>query len=246
MNPLEFYFELLSGIVCAAVNGRMETIMTARLSFEHELQVLRDNLIEMGSLIEVAIERTLLAFENQDEEIAKEIIQGDRTINDIEKTIESRCLSLILKQQPVARDLRIVTAALKVVTDMERIGDHAADIAELILRERNAPIYNLAKHIPEMGRAAKEMVHDAVMAFTTLNMEEARTIESRDDIVDDLFDKVKEEVAALLRTSNEQVDQCVDILMIAKYFERIGDHAVNICEWTEFNETGSVNNIRIL
>jgi phosphate transport system protein len=220
--------------------------MTARLSFEHELQLLRGNLNEMGSLIEDAIDKTLLAFETQNEEIANEIIQGDRTINDIEKTIESRCLSLILKQQPVARDLRIVTAALKVVTDMERIGDHAADIAELIIREKREPIFNLVKYIPEMGKAAKEMVHDAVMAFTTLNMEEARLIELRDDIVDDLFDKVKGEVASLLRATNEHVDQCVDILMIAKYLERIGDHAVNICEWTEFNETGSVNNIRIL
>ncbi|MDD3173572.1 MAG: phosphate signaling complex protein PhoU [Herbinix sp.] len=220
--------------------------MTARLSFEHELQLLKDNLMEMGQLIEAAIEKTLEAFETQNETIANEIILGDRNINDIEKTIESRCLSLILKQQPVARDLRIVTAALKVVTDMERIGDHAADIAEMIIRERREPIFNLVKHIPEMGRAAKEMVHDAVVAFTSLNMDDARKIVSRDDIVDDLFDKVKEEVASLLRTSNEHVDQCVDILMIAKYFERIGDHAVNICEWAEFHETGSVNNIRIL
>ena len=220
--------------------------MTARLTFEHELMLLRDNLTEMGHLIENAIDKTLKAFETEDEDLAKEIIQGDRNINDIEKTIESRCLSLILKQQPVARDLRIVTTALKVVTDMERIGDHAADIAELIIREKREPIYNLVKHIPEMGRVSKEMVHDAVVAFTTLDIEKARMIIQKDDVVDDLFDKVKEEVATILRTSNEHVDQCVDILMIAKYFERIGDHAVNLCEWTEFNETGSVNNIRIL
>jgi phosphate transport system protein len=200
----------------------------------------------MGQLIEKAIESTLNAFEKEDEVLAKEIIQGDRNVNDMEKTIESRCLSLILKQQPVARDLRIVTTALKVVTDMERIGDHAADIAELILREKREPIYNLVKHIPEMGKVAKEMVHDAVNAFTSLDVENARIIEKKDDIVDELFDKVKEEVATILRTSNQHVDQCVDILMIAKYFERIGDHAVNICEWTEFHETGAVNNIRIL
>ncbi len=220
--------------------------MTARLTFEHELSLLRDNLTEMGHLIEDAIDKTLQAFESEDEELAKDIIQGDRNINDIEKTIESRCLSLILKQQPVARDLRVVTTALKVVTDMERIGDHAADIAELIIREKREPIYNLVKHIPEMGRVAKEMVHDAVVAFTTLDIDMARRIIKQDDVVDELFDKVKEEVASMLRTSNEHVDQCVDILMIAKYFERIGDHAVNLCEWTEFNETGSVNNIRIL
>ena len=220
--------------------------MTARMSFEHELQVLKDNLREMGRMIETAIEKTLIAFENQDEALAKDIIQGDRNVNDIEKIIESRCLSLILKQQPVARDLRIVTTALKVVTDMERIGEHAADIAELILREKREHIYNLVKHIPEMGKVAKEMVHDAVTAFTNLNVEEAGRIIKQDDVVDELFDKVKKEVATLLRSSTEQVDQCVDILMIAKYFERIGDHAVNICEWTEFHETGSMNNVRIL
>jgi phosphate transport system protein len=220
--------------------------MTARLSFEHELQLLKDNLTEMGQLIEAAIEKTLQAFETQDEALAKEIITGDRNINDIEKTIESRCLSLILKQQPVARDLRIVTTALKIVTDMERIGDHAADIAELILREKREPIYNLVKHIPEMGKVAKSMVHDSVQAFTALNIDAARETMKKDDVVDRLFDQVKEEVANLLRESSEHVDQCVDILMVAKYFERIGDHAVNICEWTEFHETGSVNNIRIL
>ncbi len=220
--------------------------MTARLSFEHELQLLKENLVEMGHLIEVAIEKTLVAFEGQNESLANEIIQEDRNVNDIEKTIEARCLSLILKQQPVARDLRIVTTALKVVTDMERIGDHAADIAELIIREKRDPVYDLVKHIPEMGKVAKEMVHDAVQAFTKVDVEEAREIIKRDDIVDDLFDKVKAEVATLLRASSEHVDQCVDILMIAKYFERIGDHAVNICEWTEFHETGSVNNVRLL
>lgn len=220
--------------------------MTARLSFEHELQTLKENLVDMGQLIEHAIEKALKAFEAQDEELSKEIIEEDRNINDMEKTIEARCLSLILKQQPVARDLRIVTTALKVVTDMERIGDHAADIAELILREKRDPVYHLVRYIPEMGMVAKKMVHDAVKAFTMVNTDEARKIIKRDDIVDELFDKVKEEVAVLLRSSNEHVDQCVDILMIAKYFERIGDHAVNICEWTEFHETGSVNNIRIL
>ncbi len=220
--------------------------MTARLSFEHELQLLKEHLVEMGRLIEAAIEKTLVAFETQNEVLANEIIQEDRNVNDIEKTIEARCLSLILKQQPVARDLRIVTTALKVVTDMERIGDHAADIAELIIREKREHVYSLVKHIPEMGKVAKEMVHDAVAAFTAVNVDEAREIMKRDDVVDDLFDKVKEEVASLLRSTSEHVDQCVDILMIAKYFERIGDHAVNICEWTEFHETGSVNNIRIL
>ena len=220
--------------------------MSARISFEAELELLKKDLFEMARLIEKAIENIMIAFETQDEELAKEIIQGDRIVNDIEKAIEARCLSLIVKQQPVAGDLRMVTTALKVVTDMERIGDHAADIAELIIREKREHIYDLVKYIPDMGQATKAMVLDAVEAFTGKNLDMAREIIKRDDIVDDLFDKVKLEVANILRETTEHVDQCVDILMIAKYFERIGDHAVNICEWTEFRETGSVNNIRIL
>jgi phosphate transport system protein len=220
--------------------------MAARLSFDFELKLLKEDLHEMTRLIEAAIEKIMLAFETQDEVLAREIIQGDRIVNDIEKAIEARCLSLIIRQQPVARDLRIVTTALKVVTDMERIGDHAADIAELILREKREHIYDLIKHIPEMGKATKDMVHNAVIAFTTLNVDMAKDIMKQDDIVDDLFDQVKQEVANILKTSSEQVDQCVDILMIAKYFERIGDHVVNICEWTEFHETGTLNNIRLL
>lgn len=220
--------------------------MAARLSFDSELKLLKEDLHEMAHLIELAIENIMIAFENQDEKLAREIIQGDRIINDIERAIEARCLSLIIKQQPVAKDLRIVTTALKVVTDMERIGDHAADIGELIIREKREHIYDLVKHIPEMGRAAKDMVRDAVTAFTTMNVEMARELIKQDDIVDELFDKVKQEVANILRASSEQVDQCVDILMIAKYLERIGDHVVNICEWTEFHETGSMNNIKLL
>lgn len=220
--------------------------MAARLSFDSELKLLKEDLHEMAHLIELAIENIMIAFENQDEKLAREIIQGDRIINDIERAIEARCLSLIIKQQPVAKDLRIVTTALKVVTDMERIGDHAADIGELIIREKREHIYDLVKHIPEMGKAAKDMVRDAVTAFTTMNVEMARELIKQDDIVDELFDKVKQEVANILRASSEQVDQCVDILMIAKYLERIGDHVVNICEWTEFHETGSMNNIRLL
>lgn len=219
--------------------------MAARLSFDAELKLLKEDLFEMARLIEEAIEKIMIAFESQDHDLSKQIILGDRIINDIEKSIEARCLSLIVKQQPVASDLRFVTTALKVVTDMERIGDHAADIAELIIRDKRDHIYELVKYIPEMGNATKAMVHDAVQAFTNLNVEKAKEIIKQDDMVDNLFDKVKLEVANILKESSKQVDQCVDILMIAKYFERIGDHSVNICEWIEFRETGSVNNIRI-
>lgn len=220
--------------------------MSARISFDHEIEILNKELEKMGMLIETAIDKSVLAFQNQDHDLAKEIIQGDRTFNDIEKSIESRCLSLILRQQPVAKDLRVVSTALKVVTDMERIGDQAADIAELVLRFKGEPVFNVVNHIPEMANVAKNMVRDAVSAFVKLDVEVAKATMDLDDEVDGLFNKVKEEIVELLKTVHQHTDDFIDILMIAKYLERIGDHAVNICEWTIFHETGSLKNVRIL
>ncbi len=220
--------------------------MAPRVSFEHELEILNENLRDMGVLIEAAIDKVIQAFKNNDLTLANDIIQGDRTINDIERVIESRCLSLILRQQPVARDLRIVTTALKVVTDMERIGDHAADISELILRNSIKSNYEMVKPIPKMAEVAKEMVHKAIEAFIQCNVTAAREIIQMDDIVDDLFNQVKQDVIQVMKEHGENADSYIDVLMIAKYMERIGDHAVNICEWTEFHETGSLNNVRIL
>ena len=221
--------------------------MTARITFEHELQVLHNDLKKMGIMIEGAIDCCMEAFENQDEVLAREVIAGDRMINDMEKTIETECLSLILKQQPVARDLRAVSTALKVVTDMERIGDHAADIADLIQRMKGKPpVYRLVQHIPEMARVAKQMVKEALEAFVTGDIDAAKDIIPRDDVVDELFNNVKLEVVHLLQDSSEHADECVDVLMIAKYMERIGDHAVNICEWTEFGKTAVLQDVRIL
>ena len=220
--------------------------MSARISFEHELEILNSNLEDMGNMIETAIDKVMRAFENHDEALALEIIKGDRTINDIEKAIESRCLSLILRQQPVAKDLRIVTTALKVVTDMERIGDHAADISELILRSKAVHTYDIIKPIPEMASVAKKMVHEAVAAFIHTDVNAARETMKMDDIVDELFNQVKSDVITHLKKSTEDEDDFIDIIMIAKYMERIGDHAVNICEWTEFHETGTVRNVRLL
>lgn len=220
--------------------------MTVRVSFDRELELLNEELRKMGSLIEKAIDKVMIAFAKQDETLANEIIHGDRAINDMEKTIEALCLSLIMRQQPVARDLRVVTTALKAVTDMERIGDHAADISELILRNKEVHKYDIVQSIPEMAKVAKQMVHEAVEALISNNIECARKTMQMDDIVDGLFNCVKETVIELLKKSSIHADICIDILMIAKYMERIGDHAVNICEWTEFHETGSLNNVRIL
>lgn len=220
--------------------------MTARISFEHELEQLNEEVRQMSQYVEEAVEKVMIAFSAQDVTLAEEIIHGDRKINDIEKTIESRCLSLILRQQPVAKDLRIVTTALKVVTDLERIGDHAADISELIIRNGSTKLYEIAEPIPKLAKAAKQMVQGAVEAFLTNDMKQAEETVRMDDLVDGLFQEGKETIIILLKQSEVQADLCIDILMIAKYLERIGDHAVNLCEWTEFHETGTVNHIRIL
>ena len=139
--------------------------MAGRLSFQNEIENLNVEIIKMGSLIEEAIENVIVAFKNKDEELAKEIIRKDREIDDMEKIIEGHCLSLILRQQPVAKDLRIVSTALKMVTDMERIGDHASDIAEIVIRLKGNHIYEIVEHIPEMANFAKKMVKGSIEAF---------------------------------------------------------------------------------
>lgn len=212
--------------------------MTARISFEHQLAVLNNNLIEMGHLVENSIDRIVMALENQDISLAKEIMIGDQQVNDLEKTIESQCLSLITRQQPVARDLRLVSAALKVVTDIERIGDHAADIGEIILRFQHADFYHISKKIPPMVAAAKKMVHDSVDAFINRDVKAAKEVINSDDVVDNLFNEIKSEIVTFIIEGKISPDYCVDVLMIAKYLERIGDHAVNIGEWTIFQKSG--------
>ena len=211
--------------------------MTVRITYEHELEELNKDLREMAFMVEKAIEQTFVAFEDQNYTLAEDVIKGDRTVNDMERAIESRCLSLILRQQPVACDLRQISTALKVVTDLERIGDHASDIAELILRIKSEHAYHIVKHLPLMAEEARKMVHDAVEAFISQDLEETEKIIRMDDRVDSLFNQVKTDVISLLKTSPDQADQGIDLLMVAKYLERIGDHAVNVCEWTEFSKS---------
>lgn len=220
--------------------------MTVRITYEHELEELNKDLREMAFMVEKAIEQTFVAFEDQNYTLAEDVIKGDRTVNDMERAIESRCLSLILRQQPVACDLRQISTALKVVTDLERIGDHASDIAELILRIKSEHAYHIVKHLPLMAEEARKMVHDAVEAFISQDLEETEKIIRMDDRVDSLFNQVKTDVISLLKTSPDQADQGIDLLMVAKYLERIGDHAVNVSEWTEFSKTGALKHVRIM
>lgn len=220
--------------------------MLARQNFVMELEQLHTDLIKMGALVEQSIDNAVLAFKTQDKALAKETISNDRLVNDMEKTIEARCLSLILRQQPVAADLRNISSALKIVTDMERIGDQSADICDLIMRINNAHAYNAIEHIPAMAKIAKSMVHDAIYAFINQDLSLAGEVTKRDDEVDALFDLIKKDLSNLMNPSSEDLDIFIDLLMIAKYLERIGDHAVNICEWAEFSQTGLLNDTKLI
>lgn len=218
----------------------------ARMNFTNDMRELKHELAEMGGMAEEAIEKVIRALKNKNPDLATSVIHGDRALNDMERTIESRCLELMLKQQPVAKDLRSVSTALKVVTDMERIGDHAADIAELALRSNNIEELSNNQDILQMAKEAQEMVRDAVETFILLDLERAKEIMKRDDVIDQLFDKAKTDVIEFAKNDRSKVDLAIDIMMITKYLERIGDHAVNICEWTEFQATGSVKHVRLL
>ncbi len=217
-----------------------------RSQFDKELNKMHVDLDRMCHLVVQAIENCVTAFKEHDYELAKDIIIGDKQINDIERTIEARCLSLILKQQPVASDLRDVSTALKVVTDLERIGDQSADIAELIIEMQGEDSFILFGHIQEMAKVASTMVKDALDAFHHHDLKQASLVKEMDSKMDILFDKVKKDIIQMIREDHDKGDISVNFLMIGKYFERIGDHVVNICEWIEFNQTGKLNNTRLI
>lgn len=214
--------------------------MSPRTTFDFELNVLKQSVTEMGTRVENAYDKLFQALAEKDTETMESILKCDRIVNDMERGIEARCLSLITRQQPVARDLRTVTASLKVVTDIERIGDHISDMAELFLRLNMPDMKAFSESLPVMAEETKRMVHNAVDAFVNRQMDDAKQVIQDDDQVDDLFNKVKEDLIELLKSEKRLPDDCVDILMITKYLEKIGDHAVNIGEWEIFQETGSI------
>ena len=209
-----------------------------RSKFDEELSQLNDMLVDMGALVEKAITRATQAILNHDKKMAKKAISADHDIDSLEKEIEALCLRLLLRQQPVARDLRLISAALKMITDMERIGDQAADISEIAkFLIGNQYIIDL-ENIPKMAEATTKMVTESIDAFVKRDLELARSVIEYDDVVDDLFDVVKKDVIELIQKDHANGEQAIDFIMIAKYFERIGDHATNIAEWVVFSITG--------
>lgn len=209
-----------------------------RNRFDRQLSTLNDELIEMGSMIEKSIETAIKALVNQDVDLARNAIEADEEIDRQERIIEDLCLKLLLQQQPVAKDLRLISSALKMITDMERIGDHASDISEITISLADQPYIKKLEHIQQMAKETMIMLVGSIEAFVDKDLEKANEVIKRDDVVDDLFDKVKKELIQMIHENADKGEQAADLLMVAKYMERIGDHATNISEWVIFSITG--------
>ena len=213
--------------------------VTSRKYYEMELQKLNVSLLEMGEMIRMAIGGAVTALLVFDHDKAREIIAYDEQIDRQNREIEQQCYALLLSQQPVAGDLRMVSAALKMTTDMERIGDHAADISEIELMLENLPTLSCAP-IRQMATETSVMLIKSLEAFAQRDEEKANWVIGRDDVVDDLFDTVKSELIEAIRQNADNGEAATDLLMAAKYFERIGDHATNIAQWAIFSITGEM------
>lgn len=213
--------------------------VTSRKYYEMELQKLNASLLEMGEMIRMAIGGAVTALLEFDHDKAREIIAYDEQIDRQNREIEQQCYTLLLSQQPVAGDLRMVSAALKMTTDMERIGDHAADISEIELMLENLPTLSCAP-IRQMATETSVMLIKSLEAFAQRDEEKANWVIDRDDVVDDLFDAVKSELIEAIRQNADNGEAATDLLMAAKYFERIGDHATNIAQWAIFSITGEM------
>ena len=213
-----------------------------RNRFDQELENLNNEIIKMGGMIENAIETSVNALVNQDMSLVKKVNELEIQIDEMEKTIEKHCLKLLLQQQPVASDLRLIGTALKMITDMERIGDNAEDIAEITKMFENKKFIKDIVHIPLMAEITISMVKRSIHAFVNKDKMLALKVCIDDDIVDDLFVTVKTELIEMIRKDSNNGEQAIDLIMIAKYFERIGDHAQNIAEWVIFSITGEHKN----
>lgn len=209
-----------------------------RNKFDMQLENLSAQLIYMGSLCEKAIANVTKSLRKGDLELAKLVMREDEEIDQIEKDIERLCLKLLLQQQPVARDLRQISAALKMITDMERIGDQTSDIADIIIGAGMSEAMEI-EVIGKMAEATSSMVHDSVLAYVNKDLELARKVMLADDEVDKMFDQTKQKLVKLIAEDHgNQGEKAIDLIMITKYLERIGDHATNIAEWVEFSITG--------
>lgn len=206
-----------------------------RKRFDEQLSELNKEMQTMGTMVEESIQKAIEALLKQNEELAQSVMEADALVDQKQKEIENICFTLLMQQQPVASDLRVISAALKMVTDMERIGDHAADISEMTLHLAHEPYIKNLDHIRQMASETMWMLIQSIEAYIEKDTRKATGVIAHDDIVDQLFADTKQELIELIHKDKNNGEQATDLLMVAKYFERIGDHATNLAEWVIFS-----------
>lgn len=211
---------------------------STRQGFNQELEVLRQEILEMGTRVEEAIGQAVLSLTNQDLELAKEVMAGDDVIDAMESDIEDKCMVLIARQQPLARDLRIIGTGLKITTDLERVGDHAFDIGKITLSIGKQPLIKPLVDIPRMSAMAQKMLKDSLLAYINLDMALAEKVCADDDAVDDLYHQTFRELLTYMMEDPTTIKQATQLLFVARYLERVADHATNIAEWVIYLVTG--------
>lgn len=214
--------------------------MSTRQAYLDELERLNNDVIKMGTLLEESINNVIIALNKMDADLAKEIIDADDKIDELEMGIELSCISLIAKQQPVASDLRKVTSIMRIIADIERIADHCSDISEYIIKISKEKKVTMPKYVVEMINAMKTMTINTIDSFVNKDVEKAREVIASDDIVDNYFAEIMDELCAAMKENPEQIRQYAEYLMIIKYLERMADHATNIAGWIQFIVTGDL------
>ncbi|MDD2682357.1 MAG: phosphate signaling complex protein PhoU [Bacilli bacterium] len=216
--------------------------MSIRTKYEEELIKIKNQLLIMCGMVESAIEKSIKALITRDFDLSKLIIENDKNIDNLERIIEQDCLKILLMQHPLATDFRDISAILKMITDLERIGDHAQDISEISLQIASDEPIKKFDNLQLMAISAIAMVKDSVHSYINRDLDTATSLDKRDDKVDLLFEKVKDEIIIMIKNDCEKINQVLLLLLIAKYLERVGDHAVNIGEWVEYAIKGDHSN----
>lgn len=209
-----------------------------RQSFDQELESLRQDLVRMGVVVQVAIRDAVDALARRDKALARSVMDGDDEIDRMQVEIEDRCISLIARQQPVATDLRILGTGLKITTDLERIGDHAFDIAKIVLLIGDEPLIKPLVDIPRMAGIAQQMLQDSLQAYLKLDIQLAEKVCREDDMVDQLYHQVFRELLTYMLEDPKKINQATQLIFVARYLERIADHSTNVAEWVIYLATG--------
>lgn len=209
-----------------------------RQSFDQDLQILRQDLLNMGQVVQNAIRNAVDALARRDKELARRVMEGDDLIDAMQVDIEDRCIALIARQQPVAKDLRILGTGLKITTDLERIGDHAFDIAKIVLLIADEPLIKPLVDIPRMAIMAQSMLEDSLQAYLSLDIQLAEKVCRDDDMVDQLYHQVFRELLTYMLEDPKKINQATQLIFVARYLERIADHSTNVAEWIIYLVTG--------